>query len=463
MSSGLAIAVLLLAAPFVQATTTREADPARPVEAPRAPDAASNPSRKQPAVLSLEDALRTGTRDQPQLRGGRAQLRANAARVAQAKAGYLPKVDASAQYQRSTGNFVLTPSFAGSQLARTLRLGNSLDTFNYYLFGATAVETIYDFGKTGGAVAVARAAEESSRADYDTTEQSVALNVRNAYFNALAAKELVNIGEQTVANQGKHVNQIRQFVEAGTRPKIDLASSELNLANAELSLVRGRNTLYVSKVLLNAAMGIEGPIDYDVKPPPEMPVAGEEEVVDAHLRAALDVRPEIRRIDAQLQQVEAQRRVASSAYYPALVATANISGAAVDSFPVGVNAFLGVGLAWNLFTGFGTDQAVAEAEANYEAVKAQRDSIRQSIRSELEQQLLAVDEAKRRATVSDRAVANAGERLKLAEGRYEAGAGDVLELDDAQITDANAKAQRVQAQYDLAIARARLARALGRE
>ena len=60
-------------------------------------------------------------------------------------------------------------------------------------------------------------------------------------------------------------------------------------------------------------------------------------------------------------------------------------------------------------------------------------------------------------------MSTADERLKLAEGRYEAGANDILELDDAQVTDANAKAERVQAVYDLAIARARLARAMGGE
>jgi outer membrane protein TolC len=38
-----------------------------------------------------------------------------------------------------------------------------------------------------------------------------------------------------------------------------------------------------------------------------------------------------------------------------------------------------------------------------------------------------------------------------------------LDLDDAQIMLTNAKAQSVQARYDLAIARARLARALGQD
>ena len=57
----------------------------------------------------------------------------------------------------------------------------------------------------------------------------------------------------------------------------------------------------------------------------------------------------------------------------------------------------------------------------------------------------------------------AREQLRLAEGRYRAGAGSIIELGDAQVTLSNAAAQRVQAEYNLAAARAALLRALGRE
>jgi outer membrane protein TolC len=105
---------------------------------------------------------------------------------------------------------------------------------------------------------------------------------------------------------------------------------------------------------------------------------------------------------------------------------------------------------------------VREAEANLAAAAAQRDAVRQAIRADLEEQLLAITEAQQREVVAARAEATARERLQLAEDRYRTGAGDVLALDDAQVTYAGAQAQRVQARYDLAVARARLAHAAGR-
>jgi outer membrane protein len=294
--------------------------------------------------------------------------------------------------------------------------------------------------------------------------------VRTAYFGVLAAKELVFIGNQTVQNQSKHVSQIQNFVDAGTRPKIDLTSAQLNLANAELTSVRANNSLSLAKVQLNSAMGIEGPIDYDVVAPEVVPNPYEQRSVDQLADEAVAARPEIARIEGQLQQIEAQRVVAHAQYYPALVASSQFSGGTVDEypsvpkiFPFGFNWYLGIALSCNLFSGFSTNRSIAELEATYESVLAQKESLRQSVRSEVEQQLLAVDESKHRLVVAERAVSTADERLKLAEGRYAAGASDVLELDDAQVTDANAKAERVTALYDLAIARARLARAMGNE
>jgi len=57
---------------------------------------------------------------------------------------------------------------------------------------------------------------------------------------------------------------------------------------------------------------------------------------------------------------------------------------------------------------------------------------------------------------------NAREQLRLAEGRYQSGVGSIIELGDAQIAATSAAAQVVQADFNLATARAQLLTALGR-
>jgi len=56
----------------------------------------------------------------------------------------------------------------------------------------------------------------------------------------------------------------------------------------------------------------------------------------------------------------------------------------------------------------------------------------------------------------------AREALELAQGRYETGTGDSVELLDAQAALANAEAGAVRARLDLALARVAWDRAVGR-
>ena len=88
--------------------------------------------------------------------------------------------------------------------------------------------------------------------------------VRAAYFRARAAKALIAVASQTLANQERHLAQITGFVQAGTRPEIDLAQSRADRANARVGVIRTENDFTVARAQLNQAMGVAGDTDYDV-------------------------------------------------------------------------------------------------------------------------------------------------------------------------------------------------------
>jgi outer membrane protein len=88
--------------------------------------------------------------------------------------------------------------------------------------------------------------------------------------------------------------------------------------------------------------------------------------------------------------------------------------------------------------------------------------LRQQLRLEVDQAWLSVRAAKAALGAAAEAVENARLRLGLAEGRYQTGVGSAIELGDAQLALTSAEAQKVQADYNLAIARAQLLKALGR-
>src|SRR5262249_2071267 len=123
----------------------------------------------------------------------------------------------------------------------------------------------------------------------------------------------------------------------------------------------------------------------------------------------------------------------------------------------------GFTLTWQLIQGGLTVGRVREAEQNLVGSTAAPTGEQLQVRFDVEQAEATLLGNKETVVAAQDAVDNAKEQLRLAEGRYQAGVGTIIELSDAQVQLTNAAAQLVQAQFNLATARAKLLAALGRQ
>ena len=417
-----------------------------------------SPARAQKGrVLTLDEALRTARTTHPQLGVSRAQTEVADARADESRAALLPQLSGTAGYRRTTSNYAPNPGSAGG-----INPGSSnFDTFNYYNFGLSANQLIYDFGQTTGKWSAARINARAQGASEVRSVQQVAFNLRAAYYNAAATHALVKVAQDGLANQEAHLVQAQGFVRAGTQPEIALAQALTNRATARVQLITAQNGYDVAKAQLNQAMGVEGPIDYDVEATAAEPVPGEESTTEDLLPLALKARPDLRALAEQVRAQEATISATRGGYGPALGASTALTdqGPALDSMAWNWNAALT--LTWQIFGGGITKQQVREANATASVLRGQYEIQRQQIRLDLEQARLAVRAAKASEEATHEAVVNAREQLRLAEGRYQAGVGNMIELGDAQVAMSTAAAQEVQAHFGLATARAQLLLALG--
>ena len=410
-------------------------------------------------VLTLADAVSTAEGNQPTLQQVRAQSDAAQARVDQARAPLLPQVTGSAFYQRTTANFIFRPGFAPTT---TQPPPPTFRTSNYFNFGLTLSQYIWDFGQTTGRWRAAQATAEAQEATVQATGLEVILNVRIMYFAARAQKALVEGTRATLANQEQHLQQITSFVRVGTRPEIDLAQARTDRANALVGVINAENAYEAAKAALNQAMGIAAPTDYDVEDATIDPVEGEDQPTDTLLEEAVRSRPDLAGLERQL---DAQRRTVASVkggYWPTLNFATNFNSASIQLDTLRWNWNAQVNLNWSLFNGLLTRSQIREEQATLRVVEAQKSSQLLAVRLEIEQARLAVRAARAALGASEEALTNASERLRLAEGRYQTGVGNGIELSDAQVALASAVTQKIQAEYNLATARARLLKSLGR-
>ncbi len=415
-----------------------------------------------PRILTLEEALATARAQQPQVRQAAAATQAAQARVDESRAPLLPQVNGSADYARETSNYATRPGALPSQFSGG-GSGQSWATSNYFNFGLNASVLLYDFGQTSSRWRASQASAGSQRASERTTMQQVLFSVRTAYFQARAAKGLVTVERDTLANQEKHLEQTEGFVEVGTQPEIALAQTKTDVANARVGLINAENAYDTAKAQLNQAMGIEGPTDYDVSDETLPPVPGEDDSTDALLAEAMQSRPELTAAADQVRAQELTLRALRGAYGPSLGASTGFSDAGVQMSNLAWNWNVAVGLTVPIFQGGQTKAQVREGVANVAAAKAQLDAARQQVRFDIEQARLAVRAAKAAMAASGEALVNAQEQLRLAEGRYETGVGNIIELGDSQVALTAAAQQKVQTEYSVSQARAQLLKALGRE
>jgi outer membrane protein len=416
----------------------------------------AQPERK---VLSLSEAVRTALAQQPALRQSQAGTDAAYARADEARAPLLPQVSASAIYSRQTGNFVQRPGQLPSTFASSA--GTSFRSFNFFQFGASASQLIWDFGWTLDRWRATQALAAAQLATEDAFRLFTILNVQVSYLNAGARRDLVQVAQETLANQELHLKQIAGFVRVGTRPEIDLAQARTDEANARVQLITAQNNYAISKAQLNQAMGVEGPTDYDVGNDTIAPFPQEDQPLAPLLDVALHTRPEFVSVDQQVRAQELTIASVRGAYFPSLGAGFTFSdvGPRLDSLTWNWTAQ--ATLQWNLFQGLLTNSQMHEARANLIVFQSQRDILRQQVRLEVEQDRLALLGAKEVLSAAEEALTNARIRLRLAERRYQTGVGSVIELSDAQVAATAAAAQEVGARFNLAIARAQLLKAIG--
>jgi outer membrane protein len=421
---------------------------------PLAAWAQAAPARR---ALTLEEAIRAARARQPQLRQARAATDAAAARSDQARAPLLPQLNGTASYQRATSNLVDRSGAVTSQPGGA----TSWRSADFFSAGASVSQVILDLGLLDRWKA-ASAAADAQRASQHATELDVVAGVQSAFFVARAARDLVGVADETLANQEAHLRQVSAFVEIGTRPAIDLAQARADRANAEVQRVRAENAYQNARALLAQAMGEAGPPDFDVSDDALPPVPGEEGPLEPLVSEAVGARPELAALGDQRRSQALTRASARAGWLPSVGAQTGITdaGPALDSTVWNWSATVTLG--WNLFEGGLTRARVREADANLESLAAQEDALRIQLRVEVDSARQGVQTALAVRSAAEEALLNARERLRLAEGRYQAGAGSILELGDAQVAATSAGAQRVQAEYDLAAARARLVRALGR-
>lgn len=302
----------------------------------------------------------------------------------------------------------------------------------------------------------ARASEQGAAAQRDATGVDVSRNVARAYYQYLGATALVrSAGESVSAADANHENvAVRQSAGAATeldleRAFANVARAQQDLADAELGVaLAGRSLETLSGLSPEPADGTFREDDLH----PEGPLEG---------WLGLAAQSPATRVAAHQREAAARSsKAAGASLLPTLSASAqerlsNATGFAGRS----ANYSLQLVLSWRLDYGLLANQRAQGAALDAQQVRAERTERAVSDAAFEAYQRVAAGIAKSRAA---RAQSQAASRAAaLAQDRYRVGAATQLDVTQAQREAFLAAASQIQADSDLAYARAALRLAAG--
>lgn len=404
-------------------------------------------------VLTLDECVAIALRIQPNIRARLGDYAAARFRVDQALAPLLPQASGAWTATRTRSTVLSTSPVTGvttkSPLDRTMDQTMAANV--------TVSQLLFDFGQSFAATEAARKLSEVALEDVELQRQLIVDQVKEAYTNILFAQRLIRVAEQSLERANLNLRSAKGFFEVGTRPKSDVARAEVDVANARVDLIRGRNAERQARAALNTAMAIE--VDAPTQVQDNLaytPVVLSPRVLREE---AVRLRPEMRQARLRLEAAQATERQTFRNFFPT-VSGSGTYGATTSEFNEAWS--LGLSLNWVLYDGGGRVGKWREAKANAEAAEARVRAQELDIQRQVEQAQLAVAEADERIQAAQVAVASAQENFRLAQGRFDAGVGTILELTDAQLALTQSQNTEAQALSDYRIALYRLDLAVGR-
>jgi outer membrane protein TolC len=331
--------------------------------------------------------------------------------------------------------------------------------FGYSTASASFSQTLFSY-ESIQRFRAARTSEQAAQLSYKDTLDVITLTVGNAYLQIIEASSRIEAEEAQVQNAKALYDQAVDEFQAGTRPKIDVTRTEVQLNTEKYNLSVARNNFAVAKLTLGRAIGL--PLGQSFEIADQLPYAdlNPPSVEDA-LKMAYNSRSDFRSALDSARSAEQGLSAAKGERYPVVA----VSGDYGDQGPTfsqshGIFSFH-AGIDIPVYTGGRIKGDITQAEATLHQRKAEAENIRGQIDYDVRTAFLNLNAAKEQVDVAHQNVDLANDNVARSNERFAAGVTDSVEVVQSEQSLASANDQYITSLYSHNLAKLALARALG--
>jgi len=411
--------------------------------------------------LTLDQCIKIALEQASDMKLANLDLKSAKLNLDDARAGYLPTVDVNGQYQFSD----------------KVDLGWSPNNYNAQL---NASYNIWDSGRRKTGLEQAKVSQKITMAGYDGTKQNLIYNLIQSYYDLLQAEKLVLVDEKLLEISKTNTEKVQAFQEAGRSIPADVAAAKSQQASDELSILRDKNNVEISRSNLAAIMGLNPVIHIEIEDDPdyetyikleaqstESALALSNVSLEDSIKKALQTRPELIQSRNRLVSQEWSLRLTQIERYPIVTADAGYNVMISDYLHVR-DAFknhrgwdVQTRVSFPLFDAGSSKRQEQKAEIALEQLKENIRDQERSITLNVQQAYLNLESAKKGLDIAKEQVRDAFESLNVTQGRYEQNMSIFLEVLSAQSRYAQALTNQVQAFYNYKLAEKAMQKAIG--
>jgi outer membrane protein len=408
-------------------------------------------------AISLDEAVALAQRNAPSAVQARGQVRTASASVKGAYAAFLPNLNLSASrsYRSSSGTNNRIQN--GEIIAANDPWSSGM--------GLSAGVTLFDGGQRLFQIKSAKANVTAASANEVAQRYTIALNVKQAYFNALAARESEDAARAQLDQAEQQLRTSAAKVKARVATKSDSLRSVIAVANARLALATAANNLRTADASLTRLVATP----YVVTPAPSNDLdVGPLAIDSAELIRLAAQGPAVRQAEATASAAHASARSARTPYLPSLSVSYSRNGSGDDmkyglGRPFRYSTGWSFSLSFPLFDRLNREEQVVRADVTETNAQAQLRDARLAAHQQLTQYLGALHLAQERVQIQTTSVAAAEEDLRVQQQRYALGASVLLDVLTSQTALNQARAALIQARYDYRVAKAQIEALVGRD
>jgi outer membrane protein len=400
--------------------------------------------------LSFQEAVKIGLDNNVTLQQESNNLEVSLANRKQAKALYAPGFGASMGASKLNGqqfDQVTGSVYRDNTDLASMRVGGRYVVFD-------GLNRLYSNKQTQSLL-------ESQQYLVDRTEQDVVFTVGSQFLQVLMDKEILRINKINLEAQSTTLEQIRGFVEAGTRPLSDQLDQEATVSQIEVEVIRAENDLRIDKAIFTQTLMLEPGLEIDPIDPDWSleSILVQNYSLDSLYGQALAFRPDYKKAIADQEAASATINVARSLHYPTLEfsggwGTQYTSQAAETDF---AKQLFESNYVWNY--GFELNIPIyqrhyaktekVKAKMRFENSKLVEKDLRLMIFREIQTAYLNFQAAKNEYYAAEKQFNAAQEAYNIQKERYEVGVGTLVELSRSTWTLVDGAASRAQARYQL--------------